>query len=540
MSERNQPVLIVGAGAGGLAASALLAQHSVHSLLVEKRREIFVYPKARNLTFRSLEILRRLGVGPAVNAVAEHVSSVIAKKTLSSAEATPALDMDSIVPDVEGLSPEPFGKYCPQSKLEPILLAQTRRLGSEVRYGTELVSFTQDDTEVVATLRDLDSGVLSVVHADYLIAADGTHSPVRRQLGITTSGFGQLPIFVVFIYFRAPWRQFVPQLGDGDAVQVSNSEVNGMFVVAQDDLGVFMTTYFPSEGETIDQFTPQRCREMVLKAVGAEIDVEIVDIAPWQPYERVADQFRSGRVFLVGDSAHTMPPLKGGGANTAIESAHNLAWKLAARLNGTAGPELLETYHAERHPVARFAARQSLTGPTISLIRLKDTGPGLPADEDRPFFYMIAGYKYRSAAVVTDEPAPADPDTVQLVNGEELRGEPGTRVPHAWVQRDGVQISTLDLVGTGFTLFTGSAGAPWVRAADSVSTSLGVSIDGYSVGRGADIRDEEGRWAKHTGLAPDAALLVRPDDFVGWRAEALPESPEEELRQVICQILSRH
>ena len=153
---------------------------------------------------------------------------------------------------------------------------------------------------------------------------------------------------------------------------------------------------------------------------------------------------------------------------------------------------------------------------------------------------MIAGYKYRSTAVVTDEPAPADHDTVQLVNGEELRGEPGTRVPHAWVQRDGVRISTLDLVGTGFTLFTGSAAAPWVSAADSVSTSLGVSIDGYSVGPGADIRDEDGQWAKHTGLAPDAALLVRPDDFVGWRAEALPESPEEELRQAICQILNRH
>ena len=103
--------------------------------------------------------------------------------------------------------------------------------------------------------------------------------------------------------------------------------------------------------------------ETLLKAVGAEIDIEIVDVAPWQPYEQVADQFRCGRVVLVGDSAHTMPPLKGGGANTAIQSAHNLAWKLAATLNGTAGPGLLDTYHVERHPVGRFAARQSLTGP---------------------------------------------------------------------------------------------------------------------------------------------------------------------------------
>jgi hypothetical protein len=238
-----------------------------------------------------------------------------------------------------------------------------------------------------------------------------------------------------------------------------------------------MTTYLPSHGETIDQFTRERCREMLLKAVGAPIDVEIVDVAPWQPYEQVADEFRCGRVFLLGDSAHTMPPFKGGGANTAIQSAHNLAWKLAAVLRGTAGRELLDTYHAERHPVARFSARQSLTGPTAELLPFGDDRPRLPAEEERPMFYMIAGYRYRSAAVVSDEAPPADPDVVALVDGEQLRGEPGTRVPHAWVERNGTRMSSLDLLGTGFTLFSGTAGTPWVGAADAVSESLGVPID---------------------------------------------------------------
>jgi putative polyketide hydroxylase len=536
------PVLIVGGGVGGLAASALLAHHGVESLLIEKRHEVFVYPKARNLTFRSLETLRRLGLGPAVDAASEHISNMVSKPTLNSAEETTVIDADffaGLLPNAEELSPEPFGKYCPQSKLEPILLAEARRLGSEVRYGTELASFTQDDSGVSATIKDLDDGTLSKVHVEYLLAADGTHSPVRRQLGITSSGYGQVPIFVVFIYFRAPWRQFVPNLGDGDGVQVSNPEVNGIFVVAQGDLGMFATTYFPSQGETIDLFTAERCREMLLSAVGTPIDVEIIDVAAWQPYEQVADQFRCGRVFLVGDSAHTMPPFKGGGANSGIESARNLAWKLAAVLNGTAGPELLDTYDAERHPVGRFSARQSLTGPAVSFLPLEDNRPLLPAEEERSFFYMIAGYKYRSTAVVTDEPAATDPDVVQLVDGEELHGEPGTRVPHAWVQRNGDRMSTLDLLGTGFTLFTGSAGAAWVRAAHRVSASLGVSIDVHTIGADAEIADIDGRWAGLTRLPPDAALLVRPDDFVGWRAETLPASPEESLQQVLCQILGR-
>jgi putative polyketide hydroxylase len=538
VTERNRLVLVVGAGAGGLSASTLLAHHGIQSLLIDRRREIFVYPKARNLTFRSLEILRGVGLGPAVNASADHISNVVSKHTLSDAAVTPALGAD-FFPSAEAVSPEPFGKYCPQSKLEPILVAESRRLGCDVRYGVELMSLRQDDTGVVATIKNLDNGTSQVVHANYLIAADGTHSHIRRELGIAVSGLGQLPIFVVFIYFRAPWRQFVPGLGDADGVQINNASATGMLLAAQDDLAVFAHTYFPSRGETVGRFTPAWCRELILKAVGTPIDIEIVDIAPWQPYEQVADQFRCGRVFLVGDSAHTMPPFKGGGANTAIHSAHNLAWKLAAVLNGTAGPKLLDSYQAERRPVGLFAARQSLTGPGASFLELADDRPTLPAGEERPFFYMIAGYKYRSRAVVTNEPAPIDADQVQLVDGEQLHAEPGTRLPHSWVQHNGKRVSTLDLHGGGLRLFTGASGAPWVSAAASVSTSLGVPIDVYRIGPEEAIQDLDGRWAQLTGLSPDAALLVRPDDFVGWRADTLPPSPIDELRKVIRQIFAR-
>jgi putative polyketide hydroxylase len=538
-SDESCPqVLIVGAGVGGLAMSTLLSHHGVSSLLVEKRRETFGYPKARNLTFRSLEILRGLGLGPAVSAVAERISHMVTKQTLVGVDEDVAFDAD-FFPSAEAFSPEPFGRYCPQSKLEPILLADSRCHGGKVRYGMELVSLVQDESGIVAAVRDLDTGESTELHADYLVAADGTHSWVRRHLDITTSGVGALPMFVVFVYFRAPWRRLVPHLGAEDAVQVRNPDVTGIFLVADGDLGMFITTYFPAAGETAEQFTPQRCRELLLSAVGAPIEVELVDVAPWQPYEQVADQFQSGRVFLVGDSAHTMPPLKGGGANTAIQSAQNLAWKLAAVLNGTAAPKLLETYHAERHPVGRFAARQSLTGPGVAFLDVGDDGPALPADEELPLFYMIAGYRYRSDAVVSTAPAPADPDVVALVDGEQLCGGPGTRVPHVWVTRAGKRLSTLDLLGSGFTLLTGAAGAPWLAAADSVAEDLGVPIEVCSVGPTGDACDVDGGWALLTQLPPDGALLIRPDDFVGWRADVLPDDPESELRWALSTILSR-
>ncbi len=520
------PVLIVGAGAGGLATSALLAKHGVRSLLVEKRREVFIYPKARNLSFRSLEILRGLGLSDEVHKVAEHVSTMVVKPALNSAAEELAIDIDAVFAGLDTLSPEPAVQYCPQSRLEPILLAETRRRGSEVRYGTELSSLDLDEAGVTAVLHDRDSGESETVRADYLVGADGVHSQIRNWLDLTTSGYGALPIYVVFIYFRAPWRKFVAHLGDGDGVQVKNADVDGIFIVAEGDLGMFITTYFPGKGETADQFTPQRCREVLTKAIGEPIDIDIIEVAAWQPYEQVADQFRCGRVFLVGDAAHTMPPFKAGGANTAIQSAHNLAWKLAAVLKGAAEPELLATYHAERHPVGRFAARQSLTGPTVELLQLGDDRPHLAAEEESSMFNLLIGYRYRSAAVVTDEP-PVDPDAVQLV--EELRAQPGTRVPHAWVGHGGERVSTLDLVGPGFTVLTGDE--RWRAAVTSGSAALDIPITMHCIGDDA--------WAAATGLAPGGALLVRPDDFVGWRVDELPADPESELRQALSAILGR-
>ena len=507
------PVLIVGAGVGGLALSALLAQHGVGSLLVEKRREVFLYPKARNLSFRTSEILRGLGLRDEVRAVAEHVSALVVKPTLNSAVQKPALDVDAIFAGLDKLSPEPAAQYCPQSRLEPILLDATRRGGNEVRYGTELSSFEMDETGVTAVVHDADSGESETVRADYLVGADGVHSPIRESLGISTSGYGALPIYVVFVYFRAPWRPFIAGLHDGDGVQVKNDDVDGIFLVVKDDLGMFITTYFPGEGETAEQFTPQRCRDVLTKAFGEPIDIEIIEVAAWRPYERVADQFNCGRAFLVGDSAHTMPPFKAGGANTAIQSAHNLAWKLAAVLHGRAAPDLLATYHAERHPVGRFAARQSLTGPSMALLRSGGDAPRLPPDEECSMFALLIGYRYRSMAIVT-----SDADGGGLV--DELRAQPGTRLPHVWVRAG---VSTLDLLGPQFTVLSGDE--RWCAAAASASV--------------AAHRFHSDEWAAVTGLAPDGALLVRPDDFVGWRAEELAADPEKALRQALSTILGR-
>jgi putative polyketide hydroxylase len=171
------------------------------------------------------------------------------------------------------------------------------------------------------------------------------------------------------------------------------------------------------------------------------------------------------------------------------------------------------------------------------LIDLGNQGPGLPLDEEASMFSLLIGYQYRSAAVVSDQPAPADPDAALLV--DELRGQPGTRVPHVWVQHDGRRVSTLDLLGHDFTLLTTEHGGSWAQAAAAASAALGVPIAVHQIEPAGDVLDTDGEWAQVTGLAPGGAVLVRPDDFVGWRADRLPADPERELRQALSAILAR-
>jgi hypothetical protein len=322
---------------------------------------------------------------------------------------------------------------------------------------------------------------------------------------------------------------------DGGAVQIVNPDVNGILVAAEGDLGMFIITHLSSAKESIEQFTQERCQQLLLAAIGEPIDLEIIETTSWQPYEQVAEQFRSGPVFLVGDAAHTMPPFKAGGANCAIQSADNLAWKLAAVINGHAAPELLDTYHVERHPVGAFMARQSLMGPPRAMLGMDGDAPRLVPEEEAPMFAVLAGYQYRSAATVPGDNTTTD--TVRLVDA--LHGQVGTRVPHVWVQRKGEKVSTLDLLGSAFTLLTSGDGTPWRRAAIQVSSDLGVQVDVVNINSADEIADLDGRWASATGLQPGGALLVRPDAFIGWRSDGIPDDPKGQLQQVLSQILAR-
>jgi putative polyketide hydroxylase len=523
MPEIPIPVLIAGGGTVGLSAALFLAAQGVPALVVERRAGISIHPRALGIGIRTIEIFRSLGLEDAVCAVGRRLTfgqGRISARTLASADWSslyklPAADHGSIPSPISG------GSACSQDLLDEIVLGAARERGAEVRFGVEVVAVEQDAAGVTATVVEREGGAASrrTIRADYLIVADGAGGGLREALGVPVSGPGVLGPPIVNILFRADLREIL-QGHEMTLGILQNEELRPGLLMAIDgrDRWVLHVPLDPDAGESVEDFTPERCRDLVARAaLGVpELPVEILSVLPWRVAARLAERFREGRIFLAGDAAHVMPPMGGFGMNTGIADAHNLAWKLARTLRGQAGPALLDSYDAERRPVAGFTMDQALRrlerpelhwDPSRTAEREER---GIAADA-----VVHLGYRYGS---------PAPPALFDLER--DLDGAPGSRVPHAWLELEGRRVSTLDLAG--FALLAGPKGGDWCDAAAAVAERLEMDLPAFRV------PDEA--WSRVAGVGERGALLVRPDGFVAWRAEGAEGEAASVLEGVLREV----
>jgi hypothetical protein len=237
-------------------------------------------------------------------------------------------------------------------------------------------------------------------------------------------------------------------------------------------------------------------------------------------------------VLLAGDAAHVMPPTGGYGGNTGVHDAHNLAWKLAYVLDGRAGADLLDTYEAERLPVARMTVEQAYTRYVTRL------DPGLGTDGLEPLIDdppIDLGYRYRSSSFTPD----GSDDGSLWEDPHAPTGRPGFRAPHVPVRRDGTEVSTMDLLERDPVLFTGADGDSWARTGTAAAERLGVRLEVFRIGDGGDVEDPSGGFAKAYGVGPQGAVLVRPDGFIAWRSSGAAADAEGTLSDALARSLCR-
>jgi 2-polyprenyl-6-methoxyphenol hydroxylase-like FAD-dependent oxidoreductase len=523
--DDEAPVLIAGGGLTGLAAASFLAQQGIRSIAIERLKESSPLPRAAFFHMRTLEMFRSLGIEARVRE--ESAREFIPDGALVAMDCVSGRKLADIISNlnegVDAVSPC-HRWFLNQPSLEPILRSRAREAGARVLQGMEITALRQDGHGVTVTVRDVDGGGERELRGRYLIAADGGHSKVRELLGIGYEGRGAFSKSLT-IYFSA---DLSPWIRDNawSIIYVNNPVLAGFFrmnragrvgFLGVNTIGDPKRDPVAAANAAVD-VSERRMIELVRAGVGQpDLPVRIDGYSRWRATADVAQRFCDGRVFIIGDAAHLMPPNGGFGGNTGIHDAHNLAWKLAQVIQGHAHPRLLDSYANERVPVAKFTVEQAFSryvARTAPWLQASQTTEPIAHDFD-----IEIGYLYGQESVH------ADPRTT--------RGLPGSRLPHYWLDRASERISILDLTGR-WLLLAGPAGAPWSDAASAAAATYGkLPLDSHRVG--GELRDPTGNFAESAGIGAGGALLVRPDGFVAARWVNAPADPARELREALSR-----
>jgi hypothetical protein len=385
-------------------------------------------------------------------------------------------------------------------------------------FGMELLSFHETGSGISAQVLDRATGSVREVQCQYVVAADGSRSRVRERLAIEMHGAAAL-MDVVTIHFCAELRERLP------------FQPNFLHFVQNDDVfGMFLPTNAKSRWAfavpvgAAQSPSPRRAAELVRQGTGVgDLELEVLATVPWTMQADCAERMRVGNVFLAGDAAHRMTPAGGLGMNTGIQDVHNLCWKLAAVLQGSAGPALLDTYEVERIPIARYNVNRS-----AALIS------GAGEADGRTALDVDLGFIYESTAVIADGTVFSQ----TACGAYEPSARPGARAPHHWLGRDPSRHSIVDVFGPHWTLLSGPRDG-WRCAADAVASELSVPLRHRIVPLGMETDDGGAAWRALYGIEDGGAVLVRPDGHVAWRQSEAVLGQTEALRDALSAVLAR-
>jgi 2-polyprenyl-6-methoxyphenol hydroxylase-like FAD-dependent oxidoreductase len=519
-------VLIVGAGPVGLTLALDLGRRGVRCTLIERNDTSIQLPKMERCNARTMEIYRRLGVAEIIRDAGLPRSAPMDVFLATSMADPPIVRLPcpsvaeaktEIAAHNDGRPLEPY-QLISQYTLEPLLRSIVETLpGITVRFGCELMEFTQDSSLVSAKVRT-HSGESETIRATYLVGCDGGSSTVRKQLGIRLQGEGNIRKLRQALFHCPDLYERIP-MGKGRHYHIAEGPLFP-FIILQDSTRHWtLHAQASTDGEMAEIFS---------RTLGMQIDFMVLSVNEWTQHLLCAERYAEGRVFIAGDAAHLVIPTGGLGMNTGVGDAIDLSWKLAATLAGWGGPHLLASYECERRPIglrnvkasrAAMSGRLSWRAAYHPDIR-KDTpeGAAIRAEmatrfdvEQRKVTEILgieAGYRYVDSPIVWPEPGDGpDPDNPHYVPTT----WPGARLPHIWL-KDGTALH--DRLSLGCTL---------LRLGGTKVDSSNVERALRATGAPLDVLDIEDDIARD--IYGFDLLLVRPDLHVAWRGDRLPEDP---------------
>jgi len=486
------PVLVVGAGPVGLTAALLLAAGGVEVLVVERHRRPYGLPRAVHLDDEVLRVLQEVGVADSVVAGALPMAGLrlidARLRTLAEFPRDPARRPNGWPP----------GVLFSQPQLEQALRAEVaRRPSVTLQTGVQLVALTQDDDGVDALLRPADGGPDRSVRARYVLGCDGAGSTVRELTGGRMRDLGRPDRWLVVdarARFAAPVWPGVHQVGDPHRAATFMPLPGGRY----------RWEFRLRPGETAEELAAPGRLAGLLAPFGAT-DIAVERSAGYTYRAQVADRWRTGRVLLAGDAAHLTPPFIGQGLGLGLRDVHQLAWKLAAVLDGRAAPALLDTHQAERAPHARALLRVALL-----LGRLMTRG-GRGAAAARAG--LLAGARRVpavAALAVSTRTPPLRRGPLVDRRGSAGRRLAGTLVPQPVVRAGGRESRLDDVLGPG-----------WAELARSPAG--GLTVRRLPAGEPLAVEDPDGVLEHWLGRAP--GVVVRPDRIVRGVLRPAPRRP---------------
>ena len=527
-------VFIVGAGPVGLALAIELGQRGIRCLLVERNDRVGYAPRAKTTNVRTREHMRRWGIADRLRAASplgtDYPSNVVFCTRLAGRELARFENAMYCAPGRNPLYSE-HAQWIPQYTVEEVMREHAQSLpGVELRFSTELRSFTQDDAGVQVQLFDKRSGETTTVQADYLVGADGARSLVRELIGAKMEGqYGLSRNFN--IVFRAPGLAEAHAHGKAIMYWQVNGELPSVIgPMDRGDTWFFMPTGVKEGVRAADIDAPA----MIRQATGIDLPYEVLSTDEWVASRLIATSYRDRRVFLAGDACHLHPPFGGYGMNMGVADGVDLGWKLAAVLQGWGGSALLDSYEAERRPVhewvmAEAEKNHATLSNQLAAAGLEDEGEEgdrlrreigarIQSTKMREFVTLgvVLGYRYEASPVIVPDGTPAPAlDFINYVPNS----RPGSLAPHAWLH-DGS--SLYDRFGRGFTLLAGAdAAAGDLGLARSQAAACGMPLE--------VLQPQEGGVAN---LYPSRYTLIRPDQHVAWRAAAWPADGGALLRRL--------